>query len=183
MKRIVAAVALVLAASSLAALAGPPRAPAETALPMELRILSSQTLSGTAGDFVEVAGEIANTGRGALDSVTTYLSLVNTDTRMPVDLEDWSAERGLFIGSIDAGQTFPLTWKIHFVQSGNYALAIVADVEGCGQPTISALTYFKVVAKRNLNPGHVLPVALGEPILLIFGFLLLWYWRDRRSRR
>ena len=157
--------------------------PNPASLPLELRILSPLTLNGTAGDFVNVAGEIANTGDQALDSVTTYLSLVNTTTRMPVDLEDWSAERGLFIGSIDTGQKLPLAWKIHFVQSGSYALAIVAAVEGRDQPIISALTYFNVAPKRNLNPGHVLPVALGEPVLLILGFLFLRYRRERKRRQ
>jgi hypothetical protein len=159
-------------------LAYPLFALAENSLPLELRILSSKNLSGTAGDYVIVEGEITNNGNQAVNSVTTYLSLVNADTKMPVDLEDWSAERGLFIGTIDARQTFPLTWKIHFIQSGNYTLSIVANVEGYDMPIISELTYFK----RNLNPGHVLPVALGEPILLVFGFLALKYWRDKKYR-
>jgi len=171
---------LLLTVSVLALLVFAQRVPAESASPLELRVLSSRTLSGTAGDFVEVVGEIANSSAQATDSITTYLSLVDTGTKMPVDLEDWSAERGLFIGSIDAGQTLPLTWKIHFVQPGAYALAIVAAVEGRDQPIISALTFFKVAAKRNLNPGHVLPVALGEPLLLVFAFLLLKYRRDRK---
>jgi hypothetical protein len=155
---------------------------AENALPLELRILSSKNLSGTAGDYVIVEGEITNNGNQTVNNITTYLSLVNANTKMPVDLEDWSAERGLFIGTIEARQTFPLTWKIHFVQSGNYTLSIVANVEGYDTPIISELTYFKVFPKKNLNPGHVLPVALGEPILLVFGFLALKYWRDKKYR-
>jgi hypothetical protein len=157
-------------------------APAAGALRLELRIVSSRTLSGTAGDYVTVEGEIANGGDQAVSNITTYLSLVNADTKMPVDLEDWSAEKGLFIGAIDAKQTFPLKWKVHFVQSGNYTVAIVANVEGQDRPVISQLTYFNVLPKKNLNPGHVLPVALGEPILLVCGFLALRYWRDRKSR-
>lgn len=155
---------------------------AENAIPLDLHILSSKNLSGTAGDYVTVEGEITNKGNQAISSITTYLSLVNADTKMPVDLEDWSAERGLFIGTINARQTFPLTWKIHFIQPGNYTLSIVANVEGYDMPIISELTYFKVLPKRNLNPGHVLPVALGEPILLVFGFLALKYWRGKKYR-
>lgn len=155
---------------------------AESALPLELHILSAKNLSGTAGDYVTVEGEITNNSNQAVNNVTTYLSLVNADTKMPVDLEDWSAERGLFIGTIEARQTLPLTWKIHFIQSGNYTLSIVANVEGYDMPIISELTYFTVFPKKNLNPGHVLPVALGEPILIVLGFLALKYWRDKKYR-
>lgn len=156
---------------------------AEEAVPIELLIVSSKTLSGTAGDFVIVEGEIANNSDLAVNNITTYLSLVNTDTRMPVDLEDWSAERGLFISMIDARQAFPLTWKIHFVQAGNYALAIVANIEGNDKPITSSLVFFQVFPKMNLNPGNVLPVVFGMPILLVFGFLILKYWRDKRYRQ
>jgi len=155
---------------------------AEDASSIELHILSSRTLSGTAGDFVTVEGEITNSNSRAVNNITTYLSLVNADTKMPVDLEDWSAERGLFIETIDAKQTLPLTWKIHFVQSGRYTLTIVADIEGNDMPIASKLVYFKVFPKKNLNPGHVLPVVLGEPILIVFAFLALRYWRDRKHR-
>jgi hypothetical protein len=147
---------------------------------LKLDILSSKSLSGTAGDFVTVDGEITNQSNNVIKNITTYISLVNTDAGMPVDLEDWSAEKGLFIGEIDAGQKFPLHWKIHFVQPGNYTLTIVADIEKHDMPVTSRLVYFKVNSKRNLNPGNVLPVALGEPVFLVFVLLGLKYYRKKK---
>src|SRR6267378_1137161 len=53
--------------------------------PLVLEILSSRTLSGTAGDYVTVVGDIKNTGQQPITDVTTYLSLVYTSARsMPV---------------------------------------------------------------------------------------------------
>ncbi len=142
---------------------------AQNAAPsVSIRILSSNTLSGVAGDYVTVQGEIQNTDTAAVSDVTTYLSLVDTGTKLPVDLEDWSAEKGLYIGSIDAGQTLPLSWKIHFVKAGTYSLIIVAEAGGNEAPQVSTITHFNVAPKRNLNPGQVLPVALGTPIVLLF---------------
>ena len=140
---------------------------------MEINIISSKTLSGTAGDYVTVKGEIKNASSQPIANITTYLSLVDAGAKLPVDLEDWSAEKGLFIGTIDPGQTLPLEWSIHFVKSGNYTLSIIADIEGQEKPITSVLTYFNVAPKKNLDPGHVLPVALGEPlaILIIFGYI------------
>ncbi len=153
------------------------RAQASGAPPLSLQILSSKTLSGIAGDFVTVEGQITNTGSKPLGDVTTYLSLMDNQNKLPVDLEDWSVEKGLYIGTIDAGQTLPLNWKIHFVKAGTYSLIIIAEAAGNDLPQASAITQFNVSPKRNLNPGQVLPVALGTPILLIFILFLLAYRR------
>jgi hypothetical protein len=148
-----------------------------TSPPLSIKILSANTLSGIAGDYVTVQGQITNTGASALSDVTTYLSLVDNENKLPVDLEDWSAEKGLFIGTIDAGQTLPLNWKIHFVKAGNYSLIIVAEAASSQTPQVSTVTHFSVAPKKNLNPGQVLPVALGTPIVLICLLFFISYRR------
>jgi len=134
---------------------------------LSIQILSQNTMNGVAGDYVTVQGQITNTSTSTLNDITTYLSLVDTETKLPVDLEDWSAEKGLYIGSIDAKQTLPLSWKIHFVKAGAYSLIIVAEAGTSEVPQVSTITYFNVAPKKNLNPGQVLPVALGTPIVLL----------------
>jgi hypothetical protein len=151
-----------------------------TASDLRLSILSNQTLSGTAGDFVNVRGTITNTGDQPISSITTYLSLVDTENRLPVDLEDWSVERGLFIGTIGPGQVFPLNWRIHFVKPGQYNLVIIASRADSSVPEVSSQTTFFVMPKQNLNPGQVLPVALGMPVL-VGGMLLLANYRRHRQ--
>lgn len=148
---------------------------------IQLHILSSATLNGIAGDYVTVRGTITNTTAKPVTTITTYLSLVDTHNKLPVDLEDWSAEKGLFIGSIDAGQTFPLNWKIHFVKAGTYSLIVVANTAGQETPQVSTITHFTVLPKKNLNPGHVLPVAFGTPLFLICLFALIYYMRQKNK--
>lgn len=75
--------------------------------PLTLSIISEKALSGTAGDFTTVNAQISNSGSQPLNDITTYISLVDESNKMPVDLEDWSAEKGLFIGTIDSNQTLP----------------------------------------------------------------------------
>ena len=149
-------------------------------LPLDVSIRSGHALSGVAGEYITLQAEVVNVGTQPIINVTTYLSLVDVGARMPVDLEDWSAEKGLFIGTIAAGETLPLVWKIHLIRSGDYTASVVAEADGADLPVISRVTYLKALPKRNLNPGNVLPVALGEPILLVFAFLLLRFWRTRK---
>jgi hypothetical protein len=148
--------------------------------PLVLEILSSDKLSGTAGDYVTLNAQIRNTSQQPITDVTTYLSLVDTQNKLPVDLEDWSAEKGLYIGTIEPDQIFPLNWKIHFVKAGTYSLIIVAIRAGSEIPQVSGITSFQVNPKRNLNPGQVLPVALGTPIVLILIFSIANYKRQTR---
>ncbi len=153
---------------------------ASAASPLVLGITSAQTLNGVAGDYVTVAARIENTSGQAVSDVTTYLSLVDTADKLPVDLEDWSAEKGLYVGVIEPGQILPLDWKIHFVKSGRFALTVVALVAGQETPVASPLVYFYIDPRNSLDPGHVLPVALGVPVAL--GFLLLLLNTRRRVR-
>ena len=146
--------------------------------PLTFSIISEKTLSGIAGDFATVNAQINNSGLQPLNDITTYISLVDESNKVPVDLEDWSAEKGLFIGTIDSGQTLPLNWKIHFVKAGKYSLIIVAETAGQEFPQVSSIVHFTVKPKLNLNPGQVLPVALGTPIVVFFIMLLLNYKRN-----
>lgn len=148
--------------------------------PIRLTILSAKSLDGTAGDYATVLAQITNTTQQPISDITTYLSLVDAQLKLPVDLEDWSAEKGLFIGTIDAGQTLPLNWKIHFVKAGQYTLTIVADIAGQDTPIVSTLTQFSIKPKINLNPGQVLPVALGMPLLLLCFVALIQHRRNSR---
>lgn len=145
--------------------------------PLVINITSSKTLGGTAGDYVTVEGTIKDIGDKPLNNIVTYLSLVDNGSKLPVDLEDWSAEKGLYIGTIDAGQTLPLRWKIHFVKAGTYSLIIVAEAAGYDLPQASSIVQFNVSPKINLNPGEVLPVALGMPVVLISILFLLAHRR------
>jgi hypothetical protein len=156
---------------------------AYSGLSLALDILSSKDLNGTAGDYVTVQGQITNTSQQPLADITTYLSLVDNENKLPVDLEDWSAEKGLFIGTIEAGQTLPLNWKIHFVKAGDYSLVVVATSPTSETPQVSKITHFHVSPKHNLNPGKILPVALGMPILLLFIMAMINYKRQKEQVR
>ena len=141
-------------------------------------ISSPKSISGIAGDYASISGVISNKTDQSISDVTTYLSLVDTENKLPVDLEDWSAEKGLFIGTIDKKQTLPLLWKIHFVKAGTYSLIVIGTVAGKDKPVVSSITKFNVAPKKNLNPGHVLPVALGIPIIILIFMSLIQYRRS-----
>lgn len=176
MKTVIINAAILLALSLVAGMPVPLRAQTLPP-PLAIDVLSATPLNGTAGDYVTVKAQITNTGEKPLNDVTTYLSLMDRDNKMPVDLEDWSVEKGLYIETIESKQTLPLEWKIHLIKAGSYTLLILAVTPSSPIPLVSTIIPFTVAPKRNLNPGHVLPVALGTPLVLILILSLLSYKR------
>ena len=54
-----------------------------------------------------------------------YISIVDVKDRIPVDLEDWSVEKGLYIPSISPGQSLPLEWNVRLVKAGSYTISVL----------------------------------------------------------
>lgn len=98
----------------------------------------------------------------------------------PVDPEDWSPERTQAIAPLAAGQSATQSWTIHAILHGNYMVYMVLVPEPIGsqstsQPVASSGIHMTVTPSASLNPGSVLPLALGMPIgLTLLMFILLW---------
>jgi hypothetical protein len=150
---------------------------------VKITITSQQRVHGGAGQFIKIKGSIANTNpnesvRGGI----AYISLVDLGDKIPVDLEDWSAQKGLYIPSIGPGQTLPLEWDVRLVKAGSYTVDILFNSDGdfVSPPVTSSKVFLEVSPKLNLNPGNVLPVAFGVPAVLITILGIINYTRGRK---
>ena len=98
----------------------------------------------------------------------------------PVDPEDWSPKRTQAIGTLTAGQSATQSWSIHAILDGNYMVYIVLvpqpyGPESTSQPVASTGIHMTVTPFARLNPGGVLPLAVGMPLgLTLLMFVLLW---------
>ena len=155
---------------------------------MKIDVLSSQTVHAIAGQFIKIEGIITNlnqlkssnqTNRGGI----AYISIVDVKDRVPVDLEDWSAEKGLYIPSIGSGKSLPLEWNVRLVKSGSYTITILFNKDSApySPPVTSSKISLDVAPKLNLNPGNILPVAFGVPAVLIGIFGTMNYMRGRKA--
>jgi hypothetical protein len=154
---------------------------------LRLDMLSPDILNGTAGQSVKIEGKIINLG---LSSSTTnngsgiaYISIVDTKENIPVDLEDWSVEKGLYIPSIENGSALPLEWNVRLVKAGSYTVTIIYNTidDNILPPIVSTRIDLEVSEKHNLNPGNILPVAFGVPTVLIALTGTLNYIRGRKT--
>lgn len=151
---------------------------------IKLDIISPREIHGVAGQFVRIKGSITNLNpRNALLGGIAYISLVDNKLKVPVDLEDWSAEKGLYIPALGINQSLPLEWNVRLVKAGSYTVDILFNKDGdySMPPVASSKILMWVEPKLNLNPSNILPVAFGVPAVLMALLGVLNYIRGKKT--
>jgi hypothetical protein len=148
-------------------------------------LTSPPNIHGVAGQIIRIEGNITNFPAASSNNFggIAYISIVDLIDKVPVDLEDWSAEKGLYIPSIADGQSLPLEWNVRLVKAGSYTVSILYNRESdpYSPPTASSKVFLEVQPKFNLNPGNVLPVAFGVPSALLAILGSINYRRGRKT--
>jgi hypothetical protein len=112
------------------------------------------------------------------------MNIINLGSGQPVDPEDWSPERTQAIGSLEPGQASELTWTIESILKGDYLIYMVVTPKPVGststsQPVASSAIHLTVKPHTRLNPGGILPLAIGTPTALTVVWLGLRGMRRR----
>lgn len=136
------------------------------------------------GDMPTFTAIVTNLSQGPLEGLVAYLSLVSLEpgNEHPVDLEDWSAKKAIRIDNLSPGEAFPQDWQIRLIQSGRFGIAATVIDPKEHQPVVSDLVTFDVQAKQTLSAERIVPVAIGEPVLLV-AILILARWFHHRRRQ
>ncbi len=138
------------------------------------------------GDAVVFHTAIANTGAEKTAPLSVAINVINLDAAGEVvDPEDWSPQRTQYIDSLAPGKSVTLTWRVNAILDGDYLIYMAVIPEPAGamstsQPVASPAIHLTVTPFTKLNPGGVLPYAIGGPILLLLGMSLLSRYRRRQ---
>jgi hypothetical protein len=152
-------------------------APGRSGTPLKIETATGK-ISGTAGQYVKLPARVANVSDRPVKEIVAYVSLadVTKGQQAPVDLEDWSAHRAITIPSLAPGQSKDVSWSLRLVKGGNYVVYANSIVRGSTRASVGQEVPLFVKTKQNLNPGGVLPVALGVPVVagvVLFGPVFL----------
>lgn len=135
------------------------------------------------GETPAFSGTVTNIGKTPLEGLVVYLSLVSLKPgeEQPVDLEDWSAEKALRVDRLLPGETKTHAWSIRLIQAGKFGVALTAVDPTEQKPVVSPLVHFDIQSKRLLASKRILPVAIGEPLLLLtfWGLASVIRYRNR----
>jgi len=137
------------------------------------------------GDVPAFEGEVTNTGKETLEGLVVYLSLVSLEkgNEHPVDLEDWSAQKAVLIERLLPGEVNRQQWPMRLISSGRFALALTVVEAGTTKPVISDLVEFNVLPKKLISSSRILPVAIGEPLLILILILAVNQTKRLRHRQ
>jgi hypothetical protein len=120
------------------------------------------------GRNVLVHATFTNNAPTASGALVAHLNVLSLRRGVEVDPEDWSTHRTRYLGSISAGASQTISWKVHAINTGRIALyvAVVPQSGPSRQPVTGRTVQLDVAGRRTLNSGGILPLALGIPALL-----------------
>jgi len=178
---------LVLAGSSLAAKALALENATQQSSPGDaLRISIDRRYDVTkTGDEFDFKTLVKNDDpHGQSGPLVVAMNIINLGSGQPVDPEDWSPERTQTVGSLKPGQTSELTWTIESILKGDYLIYLVVTPKPAGststsRPVASSGIHLTVKPHTRLNPGGIMPFAIGTPIALTVVWLGLRALRRR----
>ena len=138
------------------------------------------------GEVVKFNTGITNRGVQTSSPMIVALNVVNLQEQGEVvDLEEWSPQRTQYIKALAPDESINLDWIVTSGLHGEYIVYIVlipqpTTPESTTSPVASSSLYLTVTQTARLNPGGVLPFALGVPfILLAIRFVV---YRRRRQQ-
>jgi hypothetical protein len=138
------------------------------------------------GDVVEFNTVVSNNGVQTAPPLIVAMNIVNLEeTSEAVDVEEWSPERTKYIGSLAPDEAVNLDWIVTTGLHGNYMVYIVlipepASADVTTFPVASSSLYLTVEPSARLQPGTVLPFALGVPLILLA--ITVTVYRRRRQQ-
>jgi hypothetical protein len=118
------------------------------------------------GRNVLVHATFTNNAPTASGALVAHLNVLSLRRGVEVDPEDWSTHRTRYLGSISAGASQTISWKVHAINTGRIALYVVPQSGPSRQPVTGRTVQLDVAGRRTLNSGGILPLALGIPALL-----------------
>jgi ABC-2 type transport system permease protein len=139
-----------------------------------------------AGDHIIYNTTVKNHGTEASPGLCLAMNIVNLNAAGDiVDPEDWSPQRTQYIEGLPPGQSATHSWRVNAILDGDYLVYMVVIPEPSGKdatslPVSSSGIHLTVTPFTKLNPGGVLPYAVGGPVVLIGVIILLYRLRRRK---
>lgn len=122
--------------------------------------------SVTLGDSLGVTVTVTNASDQPSADIVIHLDITDPASSSSVDPEDWTSTLTKRLGVLQPGETRTVDWDIQPISPGTfsaYAVAISPDATDLAASNVLAID---VADQRSLDPGGILPVAIGMPALV-----------------
>ena len=134
------------------------------------------------GESFDLRITVTNDGTEPTVPVVVHIDVTDPATSTSVDPEDWTATLSKRAGVLAPGSTIDVDWNIQPISAGSFALYAVALSPEADTVAASNVLVVDVLDQRSLNPGGILPVAIGAP-LVVAALLVTQLRTARRAPR
>lgn len=141
-------------------------------------ILEPDGSSVVLGGSERLSITVTNTGDEASAPLAVHLDVTDPAESWSVDPEDWTATLTKPVGVLAAGETAVVDWEIQPISPGTFSVYAVVLSTELDTVAASNVMRISVADERSLNPGGILPVAIGAPTVV--GALLVVQLRMSR---
>jgi len=181
----IAGILLCMSTPALAQQEVPSQAPGIEQLPLQISIdMAYKTVQQ--GDHIIYNTVVKNNGATDSPALCLAMNIINLNAAGDiVDPEDWSPQRTQYLPTLGAGATAAHSWRVNAILDGDYLVYMVVIPEPAGREATSQVLassgiHLIVTPFTKLNPGGVLPYAIGGPIVLLLGIVILYRLRRRK---
>jgi membrane-associated phospholipid phosphatase len=182
---LVLTVALVASPRLASALAETPGITRVESAPLRIDVRISPAAAKT-GDHVTATATVTNTSERTLRNVAVFLGLVDLSpgAPTPLSLETWTNDpESAALPVLDPGASATARWRLIMIEPGALGIYASAIPRAAQRVDSSPLTRLSVQDARVLNPAHVLPLTVGEPVALAALVAAVAIGRSRVHRR
>jgi uncharacterized membrane protein len=147
---------------------------------LEINILSPNGIKDYPGheDIVKVS--ITNNGDHPLNEVLVYITMADLGKNMTVNLEDYGADKPVYLDTIKAKETVEVELPIRFVYTSNYHLYVTVVTKEGNQITSSNAVPIEILGNTKINKPLAMGVAIAEPLILL-GFVGIVYGMRKKK--
>jgi len=148
--------------------------------------INMEYITVKASDSIFFDTTVINNGVNETSPLIVAMNIINLDAQGEiVDPEDWSPQRTQYIELLSPGDSITLNWRVNCILDGDYMIymVVVPEPEGqntTSQPIASSGIHLTVTPFTKLNPGGVLPIAIGAPIVILV--IIYFVYRHRRKQ-
>ncbi len=135
--------------------------------------VSMTSISLREADYFTFNTRISNNGTEATPALVAHLNVVALQSGTYVDPEDWAGERTEFLGTIAPGASKDLTWRVHGLFAGEFAIYVAVLVQdSSSSPVVSDEVHVHIESWTVMQLSGVMPVVVAVPVVL--GALYAW---------
>lgn len=133
------------------------------------------------GFETKIKAQVTNNTNQAIPDVMAYITMANTIKHWTVNLEDYSADQPISIGTLKPNEVKTIELPIRFVYTDQYKLYVTASSDQEKAVYSSDSIPVDILGNTKINPLIVEIIAIAVPVILLL-WLLVETYRVRKRR-